>query len=78
MHLTRIYLHLLQSAVDGLHLLLLARENDDTVEVALAEEVLDDANLLCFVANVGCLLDFLGRLAYCYLHFYGILEQSLG
>ena len=77
-HLTRINLHLLQSAVDGLHLLLLARENDDTVEVALAEEVFDDANLLCFVAYISCLLDFFGRLAYGYLHFYGVLEQSLG
>ena len=36
-HLARVYLHLHQRAVDGLHLLLLAREYDDAVEVALGK-----------------------------------------
>ena len=63
---------------DLLHLLFLARENDDALQVAGLEQVFHDAELLCLVTDVGALADFLGGLADGKLHFDGILEQGLG
>ena len=76
-HLAAVDVHAHECAVYGLHLLLLAREDDDALEVALLEDVLNDAELLCLVAHIGCLLDLLCRLAHGELHHHGVLEQRL-
>jgi hypothetical protein len=75
-HLARVNLHLLQCAVDSLHLLLLAREYYYAVEVAFAEQVFYDTYLLCFVADICALFDFLCRLAHCNLYLYGVFQQT--
>ena len=64
--------------IDVLHLVDLAGKDDDAAEVALLEHLLNDLQFLRLMADVGRLLDFLGRLADGNLHFDGILEQCLG
>ena len=77
-HLAAVDLHALQRGSDLLHLLLGTGEDDDAVEVAGLEDVLEDRHLLRLVADVGLLLDLLGGLAHGELHLDGILEQCLG
>ena len=60
-----------------LHFHLTSAEDDDTFQVTSLEDVLDDVQLLCLVANVCFLLDFLCRFADCQLDFHRILEQCL-
>ena len=62
-------------ARDVLHLVFLAREDDDALQLAGLEEVADDVDFLRLVAHVGGLLDFLGRLGHGNLHLHGIGEQ---
>ena len=56
----------------------LTHEDDDALGLALVEEVLHDAELLGFVADVGALTDALGGLVEGYLHFDGVGEDGLG
>ena len=60
-----------------LYLHLASAEDDDSLQVASFEDVLDDVHLLCLVAYVSFLLYLLGRFAYCEFDLYRILEQSL-
>ena len=76
-HGSAVYSNLLEGSCELLHLEFAAAEDDDTLQVACLENVLDDGHLLGFVAYVCFLLDFLGWLADGKFDFYRILEQGL-
>ena len=76
-HGSAVYSNLLEGSCELLHLEFAAAEDDDTLQVACLEDVLDDGHLLGFVAYVCFLLDFLGWLADGKFDFYRILEQGL-
>ena len=78
MHLVTVDVHLLQLAGHLLHLLLLAGENDDALQVAGLEEMLDNLQLLRLVADVGTLADLLSWLGYSNLYLNGIVEELYG
>ena len=75
MHLTTIYTHARESHVDLLDCLFLAREDDDAFEVALMEDVFDDAELLRLMTDIGALLDFLSGLAHGEFNCDGVFQQ---
>ena len=77
-HLVAVDVHRLELTCNFLYAFLLAREDDDTLQVALLEDILDDLEFLWLVAHVGHLVYLLGRLGYCYLYLYGIVEQLYG
>ena len=77
-HFVAVYLHPHQGAVNFLHLLFLAREDNHAVKVACLKDVFQHFKFLRFVTKVGFLRYFLGRLAHCELNFNGIFQQSLG
>ena len=74
-HRSTVDLHLLKGAVDILHLVFLATEDDNALQVALLEDVLDDSHLLRFVADIRHLMNLLGRTTHLELHLHGILQQ---
>ena len=76
-HGSAVYSNLLERSCELLHLEFAAAEDDDALQVACLEDVLDDGHLLGFVAYVCFLLDFLGWLADGKFDFYRILEQGL-
>ena len=76
-HGSAVYSNLLEGSCELLHLEFAAAEDDDTLQVACLEDVLDDGHLLGFVAYVCFLFDFLGWLADGKFDFYRILEQGL-
>ena len=83
--LREVRVHLVAVDVHGLELagylfdaLLLAREDDDTLQVSTLEYVLDDLQFLRLVANVGHLVNFLSRAGYGYLYIYRIVQQLDG
>ena len=76
-HGSAVYSNLLEGSCELLHLEFAAAEDDDALQVARLEDVLDDGHLLGFVAYVCFLLDFLGWLADGKFDFYRILEQGL-
>ena len=75
MHLVAVNLHLLQAAGYLLHAVLLAGEDNDTLQVALLEDVIDNVQLLRIVANVGALLYLLCRTTNGNLDFHRIVKQ---
>ena len=77
-HLATVDFHPQQSLVDLLHLHFAAREDNDTLQVTGLENLLDNLQFLCLIANVGALLDFLSGLADSQLDLYGVLQQVLG
>ena len=78
MHRTTVDSYLLEGCSELLDLHLAATEHDDTLQVSVFEDILDDGHLLSFVANVSFLLDFLGRFADSELDFHWIFEKGLG
>ena len=77
-HLVAVNVHLFQLTVDLLDLLLFAGEDDDTLQVASLEKMLDDLEFLRLVTDIRTLADFLGGLGNGYLDLYGIVEQRDG
>ena len=75
-HLTTVDVHLLQTAGDIFYSLLLTREDDDALQVARLEDVVDDLELLRVVAHVGTLLNLFGWARNGYLDLYRIVEQG--
>ena len=61
MHLVAVDVHLFQTARNFLYLFLLTREDDDTLQVALFEDVVDDLQFLRIIADIGALVNLLGR-----------------
>ena len=78
MHLATVDIHLEQGTVDEFHLLFLAREDDNTFQVAGLEYALDDAQFLVFVTEICALLYLLGRFAHGDLHRHRVFEKSIG
>ena len=76
-HLTAVDLQLLQSLVDLLHFHLTSREDNNPLEVAGLEDVLNDLELLCLVADISTLLDLVSRFAHGKLHLNRVLQQVL-
>ena len=76
MHLVAIDIHLSQAARDVLDLVFLSREDDDTLQVTLLENMMNDLQLLRVVADIGTLVYLLSRFGYSNLDFYRIVEQS--
>ena len=74
MHLGTVNLHSLQLTRDFLHTVFLAAEDDDALQVTILEQMLDDAQLLRVVTDVGRLLYLLCRLRYGQLDFNGVVE----
>ena len=77
-HLAAIDVLALQGACHLLHFHFAAAEDDDALQVASLEDVLDDVHLLRFVAYVCFLLYFLCRFAHGQFYLYGVLEQCFG
>ena len=76
MHLVAVDVHLLQRTGNLFHLLLLAREDDDALQVALLEDVVDNLQFLRVVADIGTLADFLCRLGDGNLHLYRLVKHG--
>ena len=74
MHGGAVDLVLQKGTVDVFHLVFLAAEDDDALQVALLEDVLHDGHLLGLVAHIGHLVDLLGGTAHLELHLHGGVE----
>ena len=78
MHLSAVDVHLLQTPRDVLYLFLLAGEDNDALQVAGLEDVIDDFQFLRLIADISRLTDLFGGLRYSNLHFYGIMQHGYG
>ena len=75
MHGCTVDFHALELAGNVLHAVFLSAEDDNALQVALLEDVLDDFELLWLIANICRLVDFLGRAAHLELHLNRLMEQ---
>ena len=77
-HLVAINMHRLELAGNLFYAILLAREDDDALQIAILKDVLDNLKLLRFVAHVGHLVNLLGRARHSNLYLDRIVEQLYG
>ena len=64
MHLATIDVLALQCSGHLFHLHFAAAEDDDALQIVIFEQLVDDANLLSFMAHVGALMNFFSRFAH--------------
>ena len=74
-HLATIDFHALQCLAHLFHLLFGSTEDDHALQVTLFEDILDDAQFLSLMTNIGSLFNFLGWFAHRQFHLNGIFKQ---
>ena len=78
MHLVAIDVHRLERTGNLFDALLLTREDDDALKVALLEDMVDNLELLRVVAHVGTLMNLLGWFRHSDFYLDRIMEQING
>ena len=76
-HFTAVDMLALKSPCNLFHFQLTATEDDDTLEIAILEDVFNDAHLLRFIAYIGTLLDLFCGFADSQFNDFRVLEQCL-